>query len=135
MIDQPSLGTYDFLANIVLSVVVITLANVILIIRIVQQKEARNNQAHWPHRRKLALQLLYVAMIFVVFWIPLTVNGLLLTFTSSETALNLQADYFFFFVYMVPILVPFVSLSYLPHFRKRLLARWRRRIGPSVHFI
>ena len=133
MVDQPTLAIYDFLANIVFPVSVITLANVILIIRIVRQKRARN-QTRWSRQRKLALQLLYVAVIFIIFWIPLTVNGLILTFTSSEIALDLQANYFFFFVYMVPILLPFVSLSYLPQFCRKLFSRRPRRIQPSAHF-
>lgn len=133
MVYQPTLATYDFLANIAVPVTVITIANVVLIVRIVRQKRARN-QVRWPRQRKLALQLLYVAVIFIIFWIPLTLNGLLLTFTSSEIALNLQTNYFFFFVYMVPILLPFVSLSYLPQFCKKLFTRRQRRIQPSAHF-
>ena len=76
-------------------------------------------------QRKLTIQLSTVAVLYILFWAPLTVNGLIYTFTGSEFALEIQGEYFLFLPYMVVMFLPLVSLPLLPDFR-RAICRKRR---------
>lgn len=130
MIDQPSVLVYDFMGNIVGPIVVITTANVYLIFRVAWKR--RHRQAAWRRQRKLTIQLLCFAGLFIVFWFPLTINGLRITFFPSSASLDVQTDYFFFLVYMVPIFLPLITLVNLPHILKKVFKPQHRGIAPTV---
>ena len=128
LIDQPILATYDFLADILCPIFIIFLANVLLVVRIVCTRRYR--PSFWRRQRKLAIQLFVFSMIYLIFWLPLTVNGLIITLTESEVSLQLQNDIFFFTIYFVPILLPLVFPSLLKNFRKTVFPCQRKRVVP-----
>lgn len=114
LMTQSSVATYDFVINIVLPILVIAVANISLIARVVWQK--RNHSSSWHRQRKLTLQLLCIAVVYILFWFPMAFNGLFLLFWFSNIRVlkQVQADYFLFLFYMVAILLPFISLTTLP---------------------
>jgi hypothetical protein len=121
MCDRPcyvaarsSVATYDFMINIVLPILVITAANISLIVRVVRQK--RGHSSSWHRQRKLTIQLLCIAIVYILLWFPMAFNGLFLLFWFSNTCIlmQVQADYFLFVLCMVAILLPFISLATLP---------------------
>lgn len=117
------------MVNIVTPVMIIVIANILLIVRVLWTK--RNRQQSWRRDRKVVIRLLSIALIYIIFWLPLTFNGLVLTFTGSETSLNLQMNYFFFGVYMVPILIPYAASSLLKTLKRKIVRqRENRRIVP-----
>ena len=126
--DQPALATFDFFMNYAFPIITMTLANGSLIGRICWQKR------HWRNtlqrQRKLTIQLSSVALLYIVFWTPLTVTGLMYTFTLSPELPELQGDYFFFLPYMVDMFIPFISLPLLPDFRKVLLGKRHAPVLP-----
>ncbi|CAF0795777.1 unnamed protein product [Rotaria sordida] len=126
--DQQVLATYDFIANVVFPVSAIAIANISLIFRIVRHK--RRHQIAWRRQYKLTRQLVSIAVIYTVFWFPLTFNGLIITFTSSAILQSIQVDYFFFLLHMVPSLLPFISLACLSNFMKTILKKPRTTIVP-----
>ncbi|CAF0923178.1 unnamed protein product [Adineta ricciae] len=128
LIDYPILATYDFIADIVFPVLVIASANVSLIIRVVLQK--RQHNVAWRRQRKLTRQLIGIAIIYILFWFPLTLGGLVLTFTSSSDLLSIQVNYFFFFVHFIPGLLPFTSITSLSDFKKTVFGKQGTIVTP-----
>jgi hypothetical protein len=126
--DQPAVATYDFLGNLVFPILVIAIANVCLMFRVLSQK--RHNHIAWRRQLKLTRQLLYIAVLYMVFWFPLTFNGLIMTFAPTSTLQELQVNYFFFLIYMVPILLPFISLNFLSDFTKTVFQRHPGTVAP-----
>ncbi|CAF3623445.1 unnamed protein product [Rotaria sp. Silwood1] len=128
LMDQKILATYDFIADVVFPVCAIAIANISLIFRIVWQK--RRHQALWRRQYKLTRQLIFIAVIYTVFWFPLTFNGLVITFTSSTILQNIQVECFFFLLHMVPSLLPFISLTCLSNFMQIVLKKPRMVVVP-----
>ena len=121
------------MGNIVFPIAVTAVANVSLIIRVTQQR--RRHHASWHRQRKLTVQLVTIAILYMLFWFPLAVNGLIISYSSAPFALQIQLDYFFFLIYMVPLLLPFVSLSHLSGIFNWLLGRQPVAVGPTVNII
>ncbi|UJR31095.1 hypothetical protein I4U23_018603 [Adineta vaga] len=125
---QPMLALFDFLINIVLPIIVIILANIVLILRVCWQK--RNRQGDAARQRKLALQLLAVASLYIIFWFPLTINGILYTFSGSSELGDLQSTYLLYLPCMVPVLLPFFSVPFLLNFKQVVFNIRPNLIGP-----
>jgi uncharacterized membrane protein YhdT len=123
------LATFDFVANIVVPIGVITLANVYLIVRILWQR--RHQRASIHRHWKLSLQLLSVAMLYILFWTPAAVNGLVGIFSPSDLSLELQENYFLTLTYMVVTFLPMVSLLFLPSFTRTLFGLRSAHVLPA----
>jgi hypothetical protein len=109
---------------------VITVANVILIGRVLWQK--RNQQEAWRRQRKLTIQLLSIAALYIVMWLPLTINGIMYTCSGSDILGNLQGEYFLFLPAVLTTLIPFVFLPFLSDFKKTVF-KWREiTVAPST---
>lgn len=130
MTDQPALALYDFLGNVVCPILIITTANVGLIYRVLRQK--RRHQTTWHRQYKLVRQLVSIAVIYVVFWFPLTFNGLIMTFVPSSISEGIQVNYFFFLLHLVSISLPFISVSLLSDFTKIVFKRQEGTVAPVV---
>ena len=129
LFDQPLVATFDFIANISVPIAIITLANGILIGRIFCQK--RRWQQILSRHRKLTIQLLSVACLYIIFWAPLTINGLIYTFSQSELSLYLQDNYFLFLPSVVVMLLPLATLLLLPDVRKVLFTKRQITVAPK----
>ncbi|CAF2104627.1 unnamed protein product [Rotaria magnacalcarata] len=125
---QPALATYDFIENVAFPVFAIAIANGSLIFRIVWQK--RRHQIGWRRQYKLTRQLVLVAVVYMAFWFPLTINGLITTFAPTSILISIQVNYFFFLVFMVPSLLPFTLLACLSNFTKTIFKKQPRFIVP-----
>ncbi|UJR31083.1 hypothetical protein I4U23_018591 [Adineta vaga] len=88
LFSNPVLATYDLIADIVVPVLVVAIANVSLIIRVIWQK--RQHQVSWHRQRKLTRQLVTIAILYILFWFPLTFNGLILIFAPTLSLLFIQ---------------------------------------------
>ncbi|CAF1318271.1 unnamed protein product [Adineta steineri] len=128
--DQPSVATFNFIGNIMFPTFVITIANVYLILRVLRQK--RSHHVKWRRQRKLTKQLVSIAILYIIFWFPMAINGLIMTFMSSSVLLYIQVNYFFFLLNMIPIILPFISMNYLTGFMNALNHRQNRTIIPAL---
>ncbi len=117
------------IVTIVFPVLVIFIANICLVFRVVYQK--RQHHATWRRQRKLTLQLLGVAFLYILFSIPMAINSLSTTFIPSYSIQSSLTNYFLFFVYMVPIFLPFILLAALPELRKKIFRKQQRTIRPA----
>jgi hypothetical protein len=126
VLDRTNLFTYDVIGTIIFPILIILIANLFLIFRIVYQK--RQHHGAWRRQRKLTMQLLIIASIYIIFWFPMAFNGLAFIFTSSYLSEQIQTNYFIFLVYIVPILLPFILLATLPELIKKIFRKQQQRI-------
>ncbi len=125
VINRTNLFTYEIIGTIVFPVLIILIGNLFLIFRVVYQK--RQIHAAWRRQRKLTMQLLIIALIYILFWFPLAINGLVYAFSFSYLSQQIQTNYFIFLVYMVPILLPFILLATLPELIKKIFRKQQQQ--------
>jgi amino acid transporter len=129
LINQTGLFTYEVIGTIVFPILIILIGNLFLIYRVIYQK--RQHHATWRPQRKLTMQLLTVALIYILFWFPLAFNALNSIFSPSSSSRQIQSDYLIFLVYMVPIILPFILLASLPELIKKIYRKQQRTIQPN----
>jgi hypothetical protein len=113
---------------IVFPVFAIFFANIFLVFRVVNQK--RRHHASWRRQRKLTIQLIGIAFLYILFWFPMAIDSLLTTFAPSYFVIQVQINYLIFLVYMVSLFLPFISLAALPELTKKIFRRQERTIRP-----
>jgi hypothetical protein len=128
MTGDSDLYIYDMIGTILLPILMISIANILLVFRVVYKKRRRHGA--WRRQRKLTIQLLGMALIYILFWFPAAWNGLFIVFKSSYVGEELQANYFMFLANLIPILLPFILLATLPELIKKFFRRQRRTVRP-----
>lgn len=117
------------MADIVFPIGVVMTGNIYLIYRVIRKRPRR--RVTWRRQRKLTIQLLCFSILLVIFWFPLTIYGLPLTFMPSSFSMDVQVDYLFFLIYMVPLLLPFVVVPHLSNFTQQVLGKDQRNVVPT----
>ncbi|CAF3986138.1 unnamed protein product [Adineta steineri] len=112
---------YEFMSGGVLSSLCIGFGSVFLIIRIVIQKHRLQQQVHWRKYRRMTIQLLSVASIFFILFLPPVLWGICqklgVPSTGGAASYGLYAT--FFNIYVI-FLFPFTCLGTLPQLRTRI---------------
>lgn len=129
--DNKFLGSMDWLFNIIIPAFAIVIFNVLLIIRVIyRSKGVRQNLDRIKKNRKMTIQLFAISSLFLVFWLPIAVTGLIQQFFSPTFLIDVQFNVFFYLIYFIQLLLPMICLFSLPDLKKTLLTkiiRWRRR--------
>ncbi|CAF1606508.1 unnamed protein product [Rotaria magnacalcarata] len=114
-----NLGYYDLIFNTIMPVLFILIANVALVIRVVKQKlsRVRPTRVDWHRQRKMAFQLGFLSMMFLLGWIPLCIIQLEMIYCQSDLILQFN-DFIVCFLYFIPLLLPFIFLFSRPEFMK-----------------
>jgi hypothetical protein len=107
------LSTVDWLINNGLPLVIIILANVTLVIRVINQKRRRQQTIPWRKQRRLTLQLLLISCLYVFAWLPGFIIGICQELISSSFFAQIQTDYTTDMFYLVCLLLPWVCLGLL----------------------
>lgn len=124
-------GSIDWLVNIIIPAFAIFVANTILIIKVVYRSTGiRHNAERTKKNRKMTLQLLAISSIFLIFWLPIAVTGLIQQFFYPTFLIYVQFNIFFYLIYFIQLFLPFVCLISLPELKKSIRAKirgWRHR--------
>jgi hypothetical protein len=78
----------------------------------------------------MTIQLLSISSLFLIFWFPIAITGLIQQFFSPTFLIYIQFNIFFYLIYFIQLFLPFVCLISLPELKKFLqqkFQRWRRR--------
>jgi len=129
--ENEIIGSIDWLVNIIIPAFSIVVANFILIIRVVfRSTGVRANNQRTKKNRKMTLQLLTISSLFLIFWLPIAITGLIEQFFSATFLIDIQYDIFFYLIYFIQLFLPFIcllSLSELKILISIQYRRWRRR--------
>jgi hypothetical protein len=129
--DSTVFSLYEFITGGLLCSTLIGFGSVFLVLRVVFQKHRLQQQMQWRKHRKMTIQLLSIASIFFIFYLPLVILG-----TAYKLGLpsyigvefNLYAN---FFSSYTEFLLPFACINTLPKLRTRIKNTcrwfWRRR--------
>ena len=117
---QSHIMMYDTIVNCLLPAPLIAIINVLLLIRIVKQKQRLDQQTQWRQYRRMIRELLLCSGIFLFFSTPMMTLILShLCGVSYESTGSVEL-YFYFQSYFINICMPFACLESSPRTVKRL---------------
>ena len=120
-IDQiNALSIFNWLFNILLPVFIIILGSLLLLVRVLwKRREMQRNVRYWLKNRKMIVQLLGIALIYTLVWLPLTVFSLIETFgSSSGDVYRTVSEHLYFLTYLCAMTVPILALSLSPELQR-----------------
>ncbi|CAF1581336.1 unnamed protein product [Didymodactylos carnosus] len=119
------LGTFDWILNCTLPVVILTIVNIILIGRVLYMKSKM--QRTWKSNLKMLVQLVSISLLYILTWLPYSVLGTISIFWTETIFNDIVFEYLGFLPYIVVLICPFVSLLGLPEMQERLHKWWYRK--------
>lgn len=130
---EAALSTFDEFANVVFPVVTGTIANALLIVRVISGKRRMKQQHIWRKNLRLMVQLLSVVILHNVVWIPLVCSTLLMLYSPVGQGLlvALSVNILPYGIYVVVLLSPFMTLLGLVELWPSWLTRNQPRFGTT----
>ncbi|CAF1137733.1 unnamed protein product [Adineta steineri] len=107
----------------------ISLLSLGLIVRVIRQKRRVQQRINWRQHRRMIIQLLSISCLYIFFDAPTVLIGLI-RLSLPTFAMDIQIQYLFYIVYLLPLLVPFICLSTF----RELWSKNRTRIHPTMPF-
>ncbi len=113
---EPILSAIDTIVDLALPLGVCTIANILLLVRVLRQKHRMRQQHLWKKNRRLVIQLLSIVILHNIVWFPVIICLLIIQFSpvSLPIIIDITINRFPFGYYMVVMLCPFVLLIGLP---------------------
>ncbi len=131
--ENKILGSMDWLLNIIIPAFSIVLANLILIIRVIYRATGiRHNIERTKKNRRMTIQLLSISSVFLIFWLPIAITGLIQQFFSPTFLIDVQFNIFFYLIYFIQLLIPFICLVLLSELKKSIRAKFRQWRGRNT---
>ena len=122
------LGTYDWTVNNGVPMVINAVANILLIVRVIEQKRHQNRAITWKQQRRMTLQLFCISSLYLVAWSPCLIVGFIQALGLPTFLEQLQTDVFLDLIYLVCLFLPWISLGLLPELLPWLKALIYRRV-------
>ncbi len=80
------------------------------------QRKLRNWSKNW----KMIIQLLGIAMIYTIVWLPVSIVSLITMIDSDPEETENIANHFYFVTYLCEMAVPIVALFFWPELMQKL---------------
>ncbi len=135
--SSTALYMYETIVHQILPNLIIVVFSVALLLRVRRQKHRIGKSLQWRKHWKMTIQLLFVAIIYLIFALPVTLmNFLHLCGLSSEVTGHFM-EYLLFFNYCILLLCPFACALSLPQMRNKVkdilqLRRQARAVAPMT---
>jgi hypothetical protein len=134
--DENSLSTFNWLFNILFPAFIIIFGSVILLLRVLWTRRImQRNLRNWSKNWKMVIQLLGIAIIYTIIWLPLSIISLIEMFhrndNTEKSATNI-AKHFYFVTYLSEMSVPIVALLCWSEIMQKLQRRFRSNAVASV---
>jgi hypothetical protein len=129
---DPFLGTFDWIFNYGFPSLIIISANFLLFSRVIWYKIKQGRAIQWRRQKRMITQLTFISTLYFIFMLPQVVVGSIQTLWSPTFLSDIQSNYFYYIVYFINQLLPFVIVSSLPEMHKDG-KRWIERV--KQHFI
>ena len=115
-------GTIDWVANGLLPIILITVANIVLIACVIYQKRSIQLANTWRKVRRMVIQLLSVSVIYSVVWIPFAIISLIRIYIYPSFCQDFSVYVLNYTLYLCPLISPFLSLVGMPNVRRKIFA-------------
>lgn len=122
---DPVLSLIDWWINYALPMIINIIANVHLIVRVIRQKTRLNQTLSLKQQRKLVIQVLSLATLYLLAWSPTLIVGFIQIIEDRESLQKAQYDYLIDFCYIVCLFIPWLILRLLPE-----VFIWLKKICP-----
>ena len=127
----PSVALYTRLAHQFIPVFVIAGLTVTLLVRVIKKRrQVQNNQVNWRRYRRMIIQLLLLASLFLSLTVPATTVSIIQNCCLPTFAVAIQVSYLNFLARFLTLFMPFVCLSLLPEIWRKLLPRKKPQVRP-----
>jgi hypothetical protein len=80
----------------------------------------------------MTIQLLSISSVFLIFWLPIAITGLIQQFFSPTFLIDVQFNIFFYLIYFIQLLIPFICLVLLSELKKSIRAKFRQWRGRNT---
>ncbi|CAF2628200.1 unnamed protein product [Rotaria sp. Silwood2] len=118
--NNEDLAMYDTIINSIIPTPIIAIFSIALILRVIQQKSNHHRHFQWRRYRKMAIQLLSIAALFLLFNLPMTSLVLAHVCGLPDGSTGQFELYTYYLYHFVSLLMPFVCLGSLPEIRKKM---------------
>ena len=130
-----SISRFNWLFNILTPVFIIIFGSLFLLIRILwKRRTMQRNLRNWSKNWKMSIQLLGVASIYTVIWLPLAIISFILISHKDNHFVKSAEEYLHFVTYACEFSVPIVALCFSSQLMQNLCRRRRPNLTsiPSV---
>ena len=117
-----SLVWYETIAHYVIPVLLIAVLNIALLFRVINQKHRLHQAIHWRQYRKMTVQLVSIASVFLLSDLPFTIITIVRWSGHPDFATDIAGPYLTYLTYLPAIAIPFVTLGTLSALKKKLNA-------------
>ncbi len=107
------LAIVDWVRDGGLPLILISIANISLVIRVVWQKNRRHQIISWQKQRHMTLQLLSISCLYLIGWFPNTIFAIIYHITESNVVAKIHLNYIYELLYLVCLFIPWVSIGRL----------------------
>ncbi|CAF2021972.1 unnamed protein product [Rotaria magnacalcarata] len=113
-------GNIDYFINIVIPTALITLANMILLLRVTHQKRAMKSANTWQKYRLVYVQLVSISILYFIIWIPFVIISLIRLFYDALFLQDMTMLIINYCLYICLLASPLICLLGLPTVRRNL---------------
>ena len=122
-----TLAMLDGIINGDLPTFLITIFNILLVIRVVQQKRRIHQHVQWRKHRRLTIQLLSCSALFIVFNLPLVCIYIAQALGVPYGATGQFELFLYFMAYFIILWMPFVCLGSSPEILSKIRKKFKHQ--------
>jgi hypothetical protein len=117
-----SVALYARIAHNFVPTFIVVGSTVTLIVRVImQRRQVQRDQFKWRRYRRMIIQLLALATLFLILTMPATLVSIVQNCCQPTFAASVQIPYLNFLVRFLTIFMPFICLSLLPEIWPKLI--------------
>ena len=135
-LDQEGrLPQFNWIFHISFPVFVIVFGSVFILVRVLwKRREMQRNLRNWSKNWKMIIQLLGIAILYTIVWLPLVIFALIISSNKAGSQLNIEdiEERWYYMTYLCELTVPIVALFLSPEIIPKLYRHFRpgtMRIG------
>ena len=138
LLNETNLVLYDTIVHQIIPVFLIILFSVLLLVRVIWWKTRLRQHNQWRRHRKMAIQLLSIAVLYFVFALPFSLYYVLVLLNVSNDVLDIWQSISSYFTYFPILFTPFVCLASSNQARRQLtklfsyIPKKRRMVAPAT---
>ena len=126
-------STFNWLFNILFPVFIVIFGSIILLARVIwKRREMQRNLRNWSKNWKMIVQLLGLALIYAIVWLPMSAISLLSMAGILNEAGESTADHFYYLTLHCELLVTIMALLFWPDIMQKLRPNLRSNSIVSV---